>query len=43
VGLVHAGINGLSIGIYTASWVARRTGRHKTGAGLALGAAAIRL
>ena len=41
VGLVHAGINGLSIGIYTASWVARRRGRHKTGARLALGAAAV--
>ena len=41
VGLVHAGINGLSIGIYAASWVARRRGRHKTGARLALGAAAV--
>jgi len=41
VGLVHAGINGLTIGIYAASWVASRRGRHKTGARLALGAAAV--
>ena len=41
VGLVHAGINGLTIGIYAASWVARRRGRHKTGARLALGAGAV--
>ncbi len=41
VGLVHAGINGLTIGIYAASWVARRRGRHRAGAGLALGAAAV--
>ncbi len=41
VGLVHAGINGLSIGIYVASWVARRRGLHKTGARLALGGAAV--
>ena len=41
VGLVHAGINGLSIGIYAASWVARRRGQHKTGARLALGGAAV--
>jgi len=41
VGLVHAGINGLTIGIYAASWVARRRGQHRTGAGLALGAAAV--
>lgn len=41
VGLVHAGINGLTIGIYAASWVARRQGRHKTGVRLALGAAAV--
>lgn len=40
VGLVHAGIKGLSIGIYAAFQVARRTGRHTTGARLALGAAA---
>jgi uncharacterized membrane protein len=41
VGLVHAGMNGLSIGIYTASWLARRRGQHKTGARLALGAAVV--
>jgi len=41
VGLVHAGINGLTIGIYAASWLARRRGRHQTGARLALGAAAV--
>jgi len=41
VGLVHAGINGLSIGIYATSWVARRRGRHNTGAKLALGAAVV--
>ena len=36
VGLVHAVTNGLAIGIYTASWVARLRGRHDTGARLAL-------
>jgi uncharacterized membrane protein len=41
VGLVHAAINGLAIGIYVASWVARRRGRHKTGARLAVGGAAV--
>jgi Predicted membrane protein (DUF2231) len=41
VGLVHAGVNGLTIGIYAASWVARRRGRHATGARLALGGAAV--
>ena len=41
VGLVHAGMNGLSIGIYTASWLARRRGQHNTGARLALGAAVV--
>ena len=28
VGLVHAVTNGVAIGIYAASWVARRRGRH---------------
>ncbi len=41
VGLVHAGVNGLSIAMYAGSWAARRWGRHKTGAKLALGAAAV--
>ena len=41
VGLVHAVTNGLAIGIYTASWVARQRGRHDTGARLALAGAAV--
>jgi len=41
VGLVHAAVNGLTIGIYAASWVARRRGRQKAGARLALGAVAV--
>ena len=41
VGLVHAVTNGLAIGIYTASWVARKRGRHDTGARLALAGAAV--
>lgn len=36
VGLVHAVSNGVAIGIYTASWIARRRDRHGTGAKLAL-------
>ena len=36
VGLVHAATNGLAIGVYAASWLARRRGRHGTGARLAL-------
>ena len=36
VGLVHAVGNGLAIGIYASSWVARRRGRHGTGARLSL-------
>jgi len=36
VGLVHALTNGLAIGVYTASWIARRRGRHGAGAALAL-------
>src|SRR5690242_10504025 len=31
VGLVHAVTNGVAIGAYTASWVARRRGRHGKG------------
>lgn len=34
VGLVHAVTNGLAIGLYAASYVARRRGRHEAGAGL---------
>lgn len=41
VGLVHAVTNGVAVGVYTASWLARRRGRHATGAGLALVGAAV--
>ena len=41
VGLVHAATNGLAISVYAASWVARRRGRHGTGARLALLGAAV--
>ena len=41
VGLVHAVTNGVAIGVYAASWVARRRGRHETGARLALLGAAV--
>jgi nitrite reductase/ring-hydroxylating ferredoxin subunit/uncharacterized membrane protein len=36
VGLVHALANAATIGLYAASWRARRRGAHATGAGLAL-------
>jgi hypothetical protein len=41
VGLVHAVTNAVAIGVYTASWLARRRGRHGTGAGLALAGATV--
>jgi len=41
VGLVHAATNGLAIGIYAASWIARKRGRHDSGARLALAGAAV--
>jgi hypothetical protein len=41
VGLVHAVTNGLAIGIYAASWIARQRGRHGSGARLALAGAAV--
>jgi hypothetical protein len=41
VGLVHAVTNAAAIGMYTGSWLARRRGRHGTGAGLALAGAAV--
>ncbi len=41
VGLVHAVTNGLAAGMYAASWVARRRGSHKSGAGLAMAGAAV--
>lgn len=40
VGLVHAVTNGLAIGVYAASWIARQRGRHSTGVRLALTGAA---
>ena len=40
VGVVHAMSNSIALGLYTASWVARRRGRHGRGAGLALAGAA---
>ncbi len=41
VGLVHAATNGVAIGVYAASWLARRRGRHGKGARLALAGAAV--
>jgi len=41
VGLVHAVTNGVAIGVYAASWLARRQGRHGQGARLALLGAAV--
>jgi hypothetical protein len=41
VGLVHAVTNGVAIGIYAASWIARQRGRHGSGARLALAGAAV--
>jgi len=41
VGLVHAVTNAVAIGTYAASWLARKRGRHGTGAGLALAGAAV--
>ena len=41
VGLVHAVTNGVAISIYAASWLARRQGRHGTGARLALAGATV--
>jgi uncharacterized membrane protein len=41
LGLVHALTNGVAIGVYAASWVARRRGRHGAGVGLALAGAAL--
>ena len=40
VGLVHAVANGAAIGMYAASWVARRRGHHSPGVALALAGAA---
>ncbi len=41
VGLVHALTNGLAIGVYAASWLARRRGRRGAGVRLALAGGAI--
>lgn len=41
VGLVHAVTNGVAIGAYAMSWMARRRGRHGPGARLALTGAAV--
>ncbi len=41
VGLVHAVTNGVAIGTYAASWVARQRGRHASGVRLALAGAAV--
>ena len=41
VGLVHAVTNGVAIGVYAASYVARRRGRHRAGVRLALAGAAV--
>ena len=41
VGLVHAVTNAVAISAYSASWVARRKGRHGTGARLALAGATV--
>jgi hypothetical protein len=41
VGLVHAVTNGVALGLYTASWLTRRSGRHDAGARFALAGAAV--
>jgi hypothetical protein len=41
VGLVHAVTSGLAIGMYAASWVARRRGRQGSGVRFALAGAAV--
>jgi hypothetical protein len=41
VGFVHAVVNGVAIGLYGGSWLARRRGRHGTGARLALAGGAV--
>lgn len=41
VGLVHAVTNAVAIGVYAASWSARRKGRHAKGALLALAGAGV--
>jgi hypothetical protein len=41
VGLVHAVTNGAAIGLYAASWIARRRDRRRTGVRLALAGATL--
>ena len=41
VGLVHAVTNGLAIGLYAASYLSRKRGRHETGARLGLAGATV--
>jgi len=41
VGLVHAVTNAVAISVYAASWTARRNGRHRAGARLALAGATV--
>ncbi len=41
VGLVHAVTNGVAIGLYAASYLSRRRGRHSTGAALGLAGAGV--
>jgi len=41
VGLVHAVTNGLAIGIYVSSWIARKRGRPQRGVRLAMAGAAV--
>jgi hypothetical protein len=41
VGVVHAVTNAVAIGVYAASWRARRRGRHDAGARLALAGATV--
>jgi uncharacterized membrane protein len=41
VGLVHAVTNGLAIGLYAASYLSRRRGRHSTGVTLGLAGAGV--
>lgn len=41
VGLVHAVTNGLAIGLYSSSWIARQRGRHGAGVRRALAGAAV--
>jgi hypothetical protein len=41
VGLVHAVTNGVAIGVYASSWIARKGGRHGAGTKLALTGAAV--